>query len=164
LLGGWTYGGVELPALLLYARERLGDKQLEKEVLKILKRLWRNHQQRLKRKRVRDRITHSDFVYQGLFGWPGAIVPFLLEQIEIEDFERAAGNTTSERLKERRQCQADFYIALRALREKNDEVFQLAMIRCANSQRGALEQEYYLALWELERGFPREPFIPQNSG
>jgi hypothetical protein len=53
---------------------------------------------------------------------------------------------------------------LRALREENDEVFQSTIIRCANSQRGEFEKEYFLALWEVERGFPKEPFVSQTSG
>lgn len=155
-------GGVRPPALLLYASERLKDRRLEKEALTILRKHWRKHQQWMKRKHSQDRYTHQDFVHPGLLVWPGAIVPFLLGETGVEDLEQAVNTSRSEVLQERWQCQADFYIALRALCEGKRSEFEAAMTRCASSRRGELEQEYSLALWELDQGFPEHPFALQT--
>jgi tetratricopeptide (TPR) repeat protein len=125
-------GGVEAPAVLLYAAERLHRAELRKESLTVLRKLARRK----------------------LRSWPGAIVPFLLEQIDIARLENdinAAGNDT---LIGRRRCQADFYIALRALRARDQAAFQAGMIRCATSRYGHLEHETYLARWEVKHQFP----------
>lgn len=156
-------GGVTRSALLLYAAERLQDGELRKEALGLLRKHWQNHQRRVKRKEKRreaggDRPTYHDFVYQGLFGWPGAIVPFLLGKIDVTALEQQVMTAGHEILRGRWQCQADFYSALRALREGNKTGFRVGMIRCANSFYGYHEYEYYLARWEVERGFPEVAF------
>jgi lipoprotein NlpI len=129
-------GGVETPALLLYAAERLHDEQLQKEALQLL------------RKHARRKLG----------AWPGMIVPFLLGKIDaiaLSQSVKAARNTT---LEGRWQCQADFYVALQALRLDDWEGFRMGMKQCAESSYGLLEQEYYLARWETKRGFPDRAF------
>lgn len=151
-------GGVLPPALLLYASERLNHKHLEIEALDILRKHLQKHQQRAKGKPSRRKRTHQEFVCPGLLAWPGAIVPFLLGETGEEDLEQSVKSSSSLILKKRWRCQADFYIALRALREGNRSEFEVAMTNCASSQNGELEGEYFLALWELEQGFPEHPF------
>ena len=153
-------GGVQAPAILLYVAERLHDDKIRHESLQILKKYWRNHQRRQKRREKRGgRRTYHDFVYQGLFGWPGPIVPLLLKKIDKEYFldilDRSAKNST---LKSRHECQAQFYLATLALLDGNFEGFRKAMKSCAKSKHGVLEEEYYLALWEVENNFPEPAF------
>jgi hypothetical protein len=160
-------GGVCVPATLLYAGERLNDEELRTRALSILEKHWRNHQRRVKRQRARNlRQTHEDFVHPGLFGWPGAIVPFLLGEIDTEILQeqvnRTAGN--SDTLRARYQCQADFYQALGALRQQDWAGFQIFMKRCSdNPVGGLLEDEYYLALWEVKRRYPIPAFQQAND-
>jgi lipoprotein NlpI len=130
-------GGVTPPALLLYAAQRLHDAELNKEALRLL------------RKHARRKLRE----------WPGAIVPFLLGKIGVEELETKVKLAVKEILIARWQCQADFYIALRALREGDWAAFQSRMTRCAENPYGYHEHEHYLALWEAERGFPRTAFL-----
>jgi tetratricopeptide (TPR) repeat protein len=130
-------GGVESPALLLYAAERLDDAPLRKEAWRLL----RKHSRRK------------------LGAWPGPIVPYLLGKIDTGALEEAARATDVDILRVRHQCQADFHVAVRALREGYWEAFQERMIRCAGSSRGLLEHEYYLARWEVQHGFPDRAFV-----
>jgi lipoprotein NlpI len=129
-------GGVVIPALLLYAGERLDDSAFRTEALRLL------------HKHARRKLQE----------WPGAIVPFLLGKIGIAELEKRVQMAINENLLERWQCQADFYIAVRALREGDWATFQSKMTRCSESPYGYLEHEHYLARWEVERGFPDPPF------
>ncbi len=133
---GDAAGGVENPALLLYAAERLDNMHLRQEAIQLL------------RKHSRRKLNY----------WPGAIVPFLLAKIEMDGLESAAKVTNSEIVRARHQCQADFYIALRALREGNRITFESFMASCAKNVHGLLEHEHYLARWEVQRGFPEPAF------
>ncbi len=151
-------GGVIPPAILLYAGERLNDDRLKHEALQIFKKQWRNHQKRVTRRQTPGyKPTHEDFAHQGLFGWPGAVVPYLLGEINTEEFYTPAikmdGNKT-----DRWRSQADFYLALRAYREGDKKTFQSGMTRCGQSQKGFIENEYFLAKWEVERNFPEPAF------
>lgn len=132
-------GGVQASAILLYAAERLQDTPLRKEALRLL------------RKHARRKLQ----------GWPGPIVPFLLEQHNAAelDWQVSVSTVRNQTLLDRWQCQADFYIALRALREGDRGLFTGRMIRCAQSPYGLLEPEYYLALWEVQRQFPDPAFV-----
>jgi len=156
-------GGVERSALLLYAAERLQDRELRKEALGLLRKHWRNHQQRLKRRQKRAELgrkqfTHQDFVHPGLFGWPGVIVPFLLGKVGVSGVQQQVMSAGHEILRGRWQCQADFYIGLRALREEDRAGFEAGMTRCAGSFYGLLEHEYCLARWEVQHSFPEVAF------
>jgi len=75
-------GGVEIPALLLYAGCRLRDFALQTEAVQLLKKHWRNFLRQQKRRAQQSRPSHEDFVHPGLVAWPGAIVPFLLYEID----------------------------------------------------------------------------------
>jgi lipoprotein NlpI len=129
-------GGVVIPALLLYAAERLDNTELRREALGLL------------RKHARRKLRE----------WPGAIVPFLLGKISASELEKTVKVAANDILISRWQCQADFYIALRALREGDRATFQSRMIRCSENSYGYLEHEHYLARWETERGFPDSAF------
>jgi hypothetical protein len=74
----------------------------------------------------------------------------------LHRYELAAFVSGSERVEPR--FQADFLMALRALRAGDRATF-VAQTRAAASNRGAyLEHEYYLARWEVEHDFPFLPF------
>jgi len=130
-------GGVESPALLLYAAERLNDKQLRKRALSLLRKHYRRK----------------------LDNWPGAIVPFLLGKINRSDLENAAKAATHENLGKRWQCQANFYIALQGLINGDNAAFRTSMELCSESKHGYLEQEYYLARWETQHNYPVSAFV-----
>lgn len=152
-------GGVIPPAILLYAGERLNDDRLKREALNIFKKKWRNHQKRVIRRQAPGyKPTHDDFVHPGLFAWPGAILPFLLEEISTEQLFAAAAKSFGGKT-DRGLAQADFHFALRALREGNRPAFREGMTRCTQRQDALLEDEYFLAKWEVEQNFP-EPAFP----
>ncbi len=135
---GTTYtdaaGGVTIPGLLLYGGLRLHDVVVQKEARQLLRKCARRKQ---------------------LANWPGAIVPYLLGSLPTDQFRNAAAlPTASTPLSERRRCQANFYIGVRALVETENAEFQQGMRACAASLNGFLEHEYYLATWEVDQGFP----------
>jgi len=150
-------GGVEIPALLLYGGWRSGSPAVEKEGVKLLEKLWAGHLRRQKRRQERARPTHSDLVHPGLVAWPGAIVPFLLGEIDQAGLQRAVEQAGNDTLRERWQCAAHFHLAVGAGRMNDPASFREGMRRCAAS-RGELESEFYLARWEVERGFPQPAF------
>jgi tetratricopeptide (TPR) repeat protein len=154
-------GGVQAPVMLLYAAQRLKDAELIYESLVILTKMWRNHERRRKSKQIRgEGITQTDFAYQGLFGWPGAITPFILGKLKSAELRTwvSVAAKDNDILRARFQCQADFYLSLDALRKGDIAGFKAAMVHCAGSRYGELEDEYYLALWEVEHGFPDPAF------
>ena len=151
-------GGVKSPALLLYAGTRLSDGELKRKSIQLLRRKWQNYQRRIKRRETRYTHTHSDFVYEGLSGWPGVIVPFLLGKARVDEIETVLENIQNKSLEARWRCQADFYIGLKALIDGDKDAFQTRMHLSSESKFGYLEHEYYLARWELERGFSDQPF------
>jgi hypothetical protein len=122
-------GGVSAPSLLLYAAERIDSSVLRKEAVTLL------------RKHARRKLR----------GWPGPVVPFLLGKLDSAGLDRLA--QSSPPLAFRQQCQADFYVALRALREGDTATFATRMTRAASDKSAYLETEYYLARWEVENGF-----------
>ena len=151
-------GGVELPAILLYASERLQNESLRHGAIKQLKGHWRKYLRRRHRRRDRPRPSHDDLVHPGLVAWPGAIVPFLLGEIDESALLEAVRRQSSEILCTRWQCAADFYIGFRGLCRGDWSSFQDGMRRSAASGYGELEHEYYLARWEVQRGFPTAAF------
>ncbi len=128
--------GVEAPALLLYAALRLDDQDLRREALNVL------------RKRARRKLV----------AWPGPIAPFLLGKMESVELVHLANVSSSDILRARQVCQADFYIALKALLDGNPTGFKAGMIRCTESPYKILEHEYYIARWEVRRDFPNPAF------
>ncbi|HEX3654801.1 MAG TPA: hypothetical protein VHV55_03295 [Pirellulales bacterium] len=146
-------GGVEIPALLLYAGCRLKDQALRKEAMQLLKKLWSKHLRRQKKKQDRSGPTHNDLVHPGLVAWPGAIVPFLLGEIDQAQLRLLVEHAGNEILKQRWQCAADFYVGLRAACEGDLPGFRDNMKSCAERQRCELEHESYLARWEVDAGY-----------
>lgn len=151
-------GGVQIPALLLYAGCRLRSPALEQEALQLLKKHWRDHLRRQKRRQERSARTHADFVHPGLVAWPGAIVPFLLGEVDRTQLQAAVDHAGSEVLKQRCQCAADFYVGLHAARGCDLATFHDRMRLCTASDEGVLEHEFHLARWEVDRGFPQPAF------
>ena len=86
------------------------------------------------------------------------IVPFLLGRIHTGELDQEAQRPASDILRARFQCQADFYVALRSLREGHTGAFRERMKRCAESSNGALEHEFFLARWEVHHDFPEPAF------
>lgn len=127
-------GGVEAPALLLYVAERLDNSTLRQEALRLL------------RRHARRKLTV----------WPGPIVPFLLGKIDVLRFEQEARTVPA--LQARWQCQADFFIGLRALQAGDNQLFAEYMTRCVVHPEGLLEHEYYFARWEIALQFPERAF------
>lgn len=138
----------EAASLLLYFAQRTGDTARIEEALRVFKRYSR-----------RDRQY-----------WPEPVMRFLLGRSTVKEFEQTtylpAKRWTAivepiladERMS--RQCQADFYIALRALREGDEDTFVARMTKSAMNEDGRRFRvpEWHLANWELERGFPKSPF------
>jgi hypothetical protein len=152
-------GGVVCPAVLLYAAVRLKDAALDSEAIRLLRGHWRKHQRRMRRGKAKTaRQAREDFVHPGLYSWPGALVPFLLREIGVAQLDAAAVQTPSDVLRSRQKCQADFFAAVRALREGNQDSFRERMSRSAARSRGELEGEFYLARWEVANGFPAQAF------
>lgn len=131
-------GGVELPALLLYGAVRLRDALLEKKAIKLL----------------------EQFATDEKKAWPGSIAPFLLGKIDTQELLSNIKASKSDILRARFQCQADFFIGLRAYIKSDKRTFQEAMIRCSENYYGDLHHEYYLAHWEVKRNFPEPAFPP----
>lgn len=132
-------GGVGAPALLLYAALRLHNGDLRQEAWRLLRKCARRK----------------------LAAWPGPIVPFLLGKMAPEEFVReatAVSDDVNDILRVRHQCQADFYVALRALLDDDRDAYAAGMLRCTQSGRKALEYEYYLAHWEVQHSFPDPAF------
>ncbi len=152
-------GGVVPPAVLLYAAARLGDRELEVEAVRLLHGHWKKHQRRVRRGQARTaRQAHEDLVHPGLYAWPGALVPFLLGEIDSAELDRAAADNSSDVLRARWQCQADFFAGVRAFREGVWSVFRDRMAKSAASPHGELEHAFCLARWEVASGFPAQPF------
>ncbi len=126
-------GGVHIPSLLLYAALRLSDQPLQKETWQLL------------RRHARRKLTI----------WPGPSIPYLLGKLS-EDTLQAALEQAGQRpvLRERFQCQAAFWRGVRTLKEGRLEGFRAHMRVCAGSSYGYLEDEYYLARWEVANQFP----------
>lgn len=129
-------GGVVLLALLLYGAERLGNAHYKRLAIKLL------------RKHVRRKLG----------GWPGSIVPFLLDKVDANELKAQVDIVSSNILRSRWQCQADFYQAVFALRTENWDVFKKFMIRASENPYGFHEAEFYLARWEVAHDFPILPF------
>ena len=129
-------GGVVIPSLILYGAERIGDPEAERLALHLLEKP----------------------ATRGSEGWPGAIVPFLLGRIDTDEFLNVAHSTSSEVLRARWQCQADFYIGLRAIRGGQFSKSKDAFRRCSNNPYGCYEAEYFLARWEVMNNFPDPAF------
>jgi len=134
-------GGVEAPSLLLYAALRLDDGDLRKEALSIL------------RKQAQRKLG----------AWPGSIVPFLLSKIDPTEFVREANASGNDVLCARHMCQANFYVALKALSDGDKDAYKAGMIRCTKVPYKLLEHEYYLARWEVRCGFPDPAFVHGTS-
>lgn len=139
-------GGVEAPALLLYAALRLHDQNLHKEA-------WRRLRTCARRK---------------LAAWPGPIVPFLLGKMAPEEFVReatAVSDDVNDILRARQMCQADFYVAVKALLDSDRGAYEAGMLRCTRSGHKTVKHEYYLARWEVQHGFPDPAFAqPPRTG
>jgi lipoprotein NlpI len=128
-------GGVGVPALLLYVAVRLHDEGLARGALRLL-------HKHVKRPRRR--------------GWPWPIAPYLLGQ--LDDARVAELAQASPPLRFRHECQAYFYMAVSALRQGNTTAYQTKMRDAIGDSGAFLECEYFLARWEVLRGFPDPPF------
>lgn len=152
-------GGVGCPVFLLYAGVRLQDTVVESEAVRLLRKLWQKHQRRVERGPAHTtRERHNDLVHPGLYAWPGALVPFLLNKIGVIALDAAAKDTSSDVLRSRQLCQADFAAAVQSLRSGDESGFRVRMAQCASRSRGELEHEFLLARWEVENQFPHRPF------
>jgi hypothetical protein len=147
-------GGVEPPAMLLYAGLKLNDQGKIKVAKNRLLHFWKLHVQRQKRRSVKKEYSEEDFVHPGLLAWPGMIVPYLLGKIDEEDVIRMLEKKYQEPLRSRYTCQFDFYRGLVGLMNSNDQQFKDGMLKCANSNNGLLVHEYFLARWERDNNFP----------
>lgn len=120
---GDAAGGVELPALLLYAAVKTADTDLENLSLKLLK------------KRA------------GSANWPGAIAELYLGRLSPSGVRRAARSSA---LGVRQQCQADFHLGVYALKYGAPDLARNCWLAAAAAQPNArLEKEYYLARAEV---------------
>ncbi|MFO0881752.1 MAG: tetratricopeptide repeat protein [Gemmataceae bacterium] len=146
-------GGVEIPVLLLYAGWRMGHPAVEAEALSLLQTLWGQHCRRHKRVNRGTNTSTDDFVHPGLLTWPGPLAPLYLGEIDSSMVQKVVDQTSPPTLQERYQCAVNFHLGLVAGRQGDRDAFQRGMRRCAASRRGLLEAEFYLARWEVDRGF-----------
>lgn len=144
-------GGVLLPTILYYAGIRLGDGKLEKEAQRLLRAHWQKFVRRIKRRKDPTQRTSRNFADPDLSGWPGAVVPFLLGQGDSAWLLHQARNANSETLSLRHECQAQFAIAVDALRSGNHDLFAASMAACAHNPKGSLQAEQYIARWEVRK-------------
>lgn len=156
-------GGILLPTILLYAGVRLGEGRLEKEAQRLLRAHWQKFVRRVKRRKDATLITPQTFADPELWNWPGAIVPFLLGQVDSAWLLQQARKTNVETLVLRHECQAHFAIAVDAWRSGNRELFVTSMEACGRNPKGLVEQEHYLARWEMREGYPRRPFVAETA-
>jgi hypothetical protein len=108
-------------------------------------------------------ITPQNFADPQLWNWPGAIVPFLLGQQDSAWLLHQAHHTDAETLALRHECQAQFAIAVDALRSGNHALFATSMAACRRNPKGYLEMEHYLARWEMSEGYPNPPFVAARA-
>lgn len=150
-------GGILLPILLFYAGVRLGEGELEKEAQRLFRAHWQKFVRRVRRRQGKELRTPQNFADPELSSWPGAIVPFLLEKEDSSWLLHQARKTDSESLTLRRECQAQFAIAVHALRSGNRGLFVSSMETCARNSKGSLEAEHYIARWEMLEDYPNLP-------
>jgi len=151
-------GGILLPTLLLYAGVRLGEGELEKEAQRMFRAHWQKFVRRVRCRQGKELRTPQNFADPELSSWPGAIVPFLLEKEDSSWLLHQARKTDSESLTLRRECQAQFAIAVHAMRSGNRGLFVSNMEACARNSKGSLEAEHYIARWEMLKDYPNSPF------
>lgn len=156
-------GGILLPTLLLYAGVRLGESGLEEEALRLLRTHWQKLSRRVRRRKDAALITLQNFADPQLWNWPGAIVPFFLGQQDSAWLLHQAHQTDAETLALRHECQAQFAIAVDALRSGNHALFATSMAACRRNPKGYLEMEHYLARWEMSEGYPNPPFVAARA-
>jgi len=144
---------VQPSTLLLYAAERLNIDLLREETLNVLRMHWHEYQERLKQLSSK-KLIDSDIIHENIFPWPFPIVPLLLDEINSITLQKSIDTLAIfDSFKGRRQCQADFYLALGAFRKKENIGFRVYMTRCAENFYGWFEIEYLLASWEIENNF-----------
>jgi tetratricopeptide (TPR) repeat protein len=126
------YGGVQVPAILWYAAARSGDEGLKKEAWRRLKKCarWK------------------------LSGWTDAVIPYFLRRIDTDEYLSRMPIDSHLKVHERHRCQAMFYVGVRHLSDGDWDGFKAHMRYCAGSWNGYLVDEYYLAIWEVDNGFP----------
>jgi hypothetical protein len=125
-------GGVEIPSLLYYAAVSLGDNNLEKEAVGIL---------------------NKKFGKKRLIVDIGAIASYILNKIDDEELLNSYGPFIN--LRERLQCKAYFYIAVRCLKNGNMDGFYENLEKCITNET-YLENEYFLAIGELDKKHNQE--------
>lgn len=121
-------GGVRVPSFLFFASVITSDVRLEKEAIQYLRRRWKSN---------------------ASINWPGAIAGYLLQAITDEDLLKSAEQISE--LRTRFLCQAYFYLAVNRIRENDSQGYLHFLKKCAASEMGYLEHEYYLAIGELDR-------------
>jgi tetratricopeptide (TPR) repeat protein len=134
-----VFAGALAPALLLYAAERFHDAGVRREALVLL------------RKHARHK-------------YPSPITLLLLESIDEAEYDRQMPASRGGVMRAREQCQWDFYAALWALRRGDREYFVERMTRCAENPIAIIEEECYLAQWEVDRQFAERPFAGRPYG
>ncbi|WP_035301892.1 hypothetical protein [Clostridium sp. DL-VIII] len=120
-------GGVEIPALLYYIAVRSNDKKLEKEAIALLK------------KRCKSKVS---------LNYPGFIAGYILDR--IDDNELLNSYASFKELKRRILCKAYFYIAVRNLKNGDEEMFYENLKKCIENE-SYLEYEYFIAIGELDK-------------
>jgi tetratricopeptide (TPR) repeat protein len=121
-------GGIIIPALLYFASVKLKDKTVKKEASRLLKKRWKS------------RFSVN---------WPGAVAGFLLNELDDRKFIESVSSEPT--LQRRQLCQANFYVALKYLEQGEVEKYINHLTQCTLSEYGYLEDEYYLAIGELDK-------------
>jgi tetratricopeptide (TPR) repeat protein len=121
-------GGIEIPATLFFAAISLGNQELLKEAVSLLRKRWKA---------------------KSVVNWPGAIAGYLLGKFSEQEVLEAISDHPTLRIRE--MCQALFYFGIQCLKNGDRKGFISYMEQCSSSEYGYLEQEYYLAIGELDK-------------
>ena len=122
-------GGVEIPAVLFFAAISTGDKKLEKEALKLLK------------KRVASKTV---------INWPGAIALYLLKRISDAEMLSTIENKSS--IVQKQLCQANFYIAINKKACDEPDAYKKYVYQAASQGPSSYSKpEFYLAQSEINK-------------
>ena len=124
-------GGIGAAACVWYAGIRTGDKKLIAKSEKALRRLSKR------------RLPASRDCWPG----PIAIAEFLLDEIQPDSL--LVMKARDQTLESRRLCRVNFWMGIRS---NKPQLAQAMFLRACQSRVAILEDEYFLASWEVQNG------------
>lgn len=119
-------GGVQLPGILLYGAVRMGDRKVEQEVIRLLKKRWKPGRNA---------------------PWPAPLAGLHLEGQSAEQLSHSLSQHPI--LRARQLCQMHFHLGVAALRQAAEDAAIGHMQAAAADPAALIQVEYYLAHGEL---------------